>query len=119
MPETSTSPTMISESIRTEGADAITEDAPVVADPEAQARRARHEAAEFVRFDTLVVGDVFSIDCWNDVVEVEVTGEPVDAKDLFGRTMKNLPCKRLDTEVEGFYMYGPDGQTRKVATALA
>lgn len=114
MTETSTAPTMISESIRTEGADAIMEDAPLAADVQAQARRARHEAAAFVGFETLTVGDVFSIDRYNDVVEVEVTGEPVDAKDLFGRTMKNLPCKRLDTGVEGFYMYGPGGQTRKV-----
>ena len=106
--------TMISESIRTEGSEAIMDDAPMVSDPEARARRARYEAAPLVRFDTLTIGDVFSIDRWNDVVEIEVTGEPMDATDRFGRDMKNLPCKRLDTDAEGFYMYGPGGQTRKV-----
>lgn len=109
-----TSPLMISQSIRDEGSEAIMEDHPVVGDPQALARRARHDAAAFVGFDTLRVGDVFSIDRNDDVVEVEVIGEPVDAKDRFERTMKNLPCKRLDTNVEGFYMYGPGGQTRKV-----
>lgn len=89
---------------------------PAANDSEAQARRARHDAAEFVRFDTLTVGDVFSIDHFDDVVEVEVIGEPVEATDMFGRTMKNLPCKRLDTGAYGFHMYGPDGQTRKVTS---
>jgi predicted RNA-binding protein len=115
MPKTKApSPTMISESIRTEGSEAIMDDAPMASDLQARKRRARYEAAPLVRFDTLAIGDVFSIDRWNDVVEIEVTGEPVDVKDRFGRDMKNLPCKRLDTGEEGFYMYGPDGKTRKV-----
>lgn len=114
MPETTTSPVMHSQSIRDEGAAAIMEEHPMADDAAALARRARHAAAEFVPFDTLTVGDVFSVDRYTDVVEVEVTGAPVEAKDLFGRTMQNLPCKRLDTGAEGFYMYGPGGQTRKV-----
>lgn len=109
-----TSPVMISQSIRDEGSDAIMGEHPDVGGEMAQARRARHTNAALVAFDTLCVGDVFSVDRYNDVVEVQVTGEPVDALDRFGRTMKNLPCKRLDTEVEGFYMYGPGGVTRKV-----
>jgi hypothetical protein len=84
------------------------------ADTQVSARRARHYAAPLVRFDTLNVGDVFSLDRLTAVVEVEVTGAPVEVTDLFGRKMQNLPCMRLDTRVEGMYMFGPDGQARKV-----
>lgn len=81
---------------------------------ERRSRRSRHDAAIMTRFEDLRPGDRFMVDRYDDVVEVEVTGSSVDAEDMFGRPMKNLPCKRLDTGAEGPYMYGPDGTTRKV-----
>lgn len=68
-------------------------------------------------FADLKPGDVFLVEQYSEgdpvYVEVTVLGEPGETKDIFGRSMQSLPCRRADTGAEGGYMYGPEGFTRK------
>ncbi|MFB8401158.1 hypothetical protein [Streptomyces sp. NPDC055912] len=68
---------------------------------------------EFVPFEDLAVGDVV-VRGYGDGRRAVVLGEPAEFADRFGRSMRRLWCRSLESGAEGWVEYGPGGQTLRV-----
>ena len=77
------------------------------------ANAARLHVQTPTRFADLKPHDRFVVER-DHLVECEVLGAAADTADIFGRTMKNIEVRRLDTGQSGLYMYGPEGTARRV-----